>query len=843
MNKIINVTIIFLLFLLAGLAVNSIWMIYSGQNLPVESPVKSIDDTKLSELLILDSSSVSEETLKSNGQLLIGPGEKMNLPKKEPEGISTLEEVTSQQVQDVEVHREPAKIDSKPDDQFAIAEKSIELEKTQSTYLNKNKPLMKRDVEPVVAPLSNKEIELESKNSSIAQNNHERLTEIQLVNEIKKDEKKESQNEAILPILEELIIADSEERVVEKEIVQESTRNIVEIKQKSIEKATVTKGTARYTVDENSVHVGHIKFYEEIDAPRFSLIEDNSQVFSVDEFSGELSFREIVDYEAPNGFAGTNIYVAKVAVESESKRIIQPISVMIENTNDNMPTLDAPTKINVLSGVELVTKVSVSDKDGDVITTRISHDPSQLFRLDEKTGVLSFSETPDEAVPYLIEVEASDGLHKTKQKIKINIIDSESEAPVFVSDDHIQIKENKDFFHYVSAVNNLKNGLRYSISYDSSKFFYIDPVSGLLSFSGSTDFEDSFNLRRDNRFWLELEATNGLHSSKQILLVEFENLNDNRPSFSDVEKIVAMTSEEKIVALSASDLDNDQLQYAISSGDTLGLFEIEANSGVVKFSRTAAEKLDFKFDTEIKLGVTVTDGKHAVEKKIAIQLVHPLLIEDVEISDSDLRYCVVKEEKIYTYEIESLNCSGMDIKSLVGLDAFSMLKILNLSGNEIRDISQLRDLRNLEELNLNDNFVRNIEDLSQLTRLSVLELALNSIDDIVAIANLKRLKHLDLSENRKLLHIDQLANLSELFYLDISENIRIKSFAVLAQLKRLSFVGLAHSPIESLMVLQSHSELHTIRLQSQQVKALQPLKTLEQLKSIAVDNWEIVNAA
>ena len=86
---------------------------------------------------------------------------------------------------------------------------------------------------------------------------------------------------------------------------------------------------------------------------------------------------------------------------------------------------------------------------------------------------------------------------------------------------------------------------------------------------------------------LPLPRTGGL-STTAMVKVQISDVNDNRPTFYPREYKVSLSEHEvssgALVAVAATDADaaaNGRIRYSIVSGNTNGIFRIDASSGEV----------------------------------------------------------------------------------------------------------------------------------------------------------------------------------------------------------------------------------------------------------------------
>ncbi|XP_072972085.1 uncharacterized protein [Typha angustifolia] len=157
--------------------------------------------------------------------------------------------------------------------------------------------------------------------------------------------------------------------------------------------------------------------------------------------------------------------------------------------------------------------------------------------------------------------------------------------------------------------------------------------------------------------------------------------------------------------------------------------------------------------------------------------------------------------------IQSLNTfssvahiSGMGLKIIPTISAFSSLRAVNLSSNFIVHISPGSLPKSLHTLDLSRNKIANIEGLRELTRLRILNLSYNRISRIgQGLSNCTGIKELYLSGN-KISDVEGLHRLLKLTILDLSFNKIITAKALgqlVANYNSLLALNLLGNPIQS----------------------------------------------
>ncbi|MXP27193.1 hypothetical protein GRI39_14290, partial [Altererythrobacter indicus] len=155
----------------------------------------------------------------------------------------------------------------------------------------------------------------------------------------------------------------------------------------------------------------------------------DADLFTIDEVTGEVSFINPPDYEAPGDDDGDNVYNIIVAASDGLNTTQQALSVTVT------PVQDAPvieSTVIDLAENETTVQVEASDADGDVLSYAIAGGAdSALFTIDEETGELSFVTAPDFENPgdadtdniYDLIIEVSDGTDTVQKAISVNVTD------------------------------------------------------------------------------------------------------------------------------------------------------------------------------------------------------------------------------------------------------------------------------------------------------------------------------------------------------------------------------------------------------------------------------------
>ena len=170
----------------------------------------------------------------------------------------------------------------------------------------------------------------------------------------------------------------------------------------------------------------------------------DSDDFSIDENSGELSFNTPPNFESPADNDGDNDYEVKVVANDGEATGERDVIVRVTNVSEApAPTVAGLAAINdyAENNTSAVATYSASDPDGDTFTWGLGGDDSNDFSISDE-GALRFNSAPDFENPadndgdnvYKVTVQADDGFGTGELEVTITVTDV-NEAPVAVADE------------------------------------------------------------------------------------------------------------------------------------------------------------------------------------------------------------------------------------------------------------------------------------------------------------------------------------------------------------------------------------------------------------------------
>ena len=359
--------------------------------------------------------------------------------------------------------------------------------------------------------------------------------------------------------------------------------------------------------------------------------------------------------------------------------------INVGDVNDNFPIFDhaifnAVLSENATIGTSVVT-AHATDRDAGsnaklIYNISYTADASLYytwFKINPTTGEIYTAALLDrEKVPRVVlNVTVTDsGVPPLSANctVFINISDTNDNDPVFSRDMYFaSIAENTANGTGVTQVSakDIDSGLngvvRYSLETHQREVpFVIDPKTGLVTKSGQIDHE------LQSSYMLKVLATDGGgRVARSDLNVSVEDVNDNYPVISpttyDVTVYENLTAGDPLATILAKDNDSglfSRLTFAISSGNSDGLFFINPSSGII----TLLKQLDRETKDFHQLEVEATDGGGLKSKKSAIVRVTVLDVNDEPpvFQPSSYSFNIVENSPLHTV-LGTVSASSKDL--------------------------------------------------------------------------------------------------------------------------------------------------------------------------------------
>ena len=173
------------------------------------------------------------------------------------------------------------------------------------------------------------------------------------------------------------------------------------------------------------------------DTLSYSLSGTDASRFMIDAATGEVSFIEAPDFEAPGDADADNVYDIIVTASDGANTAERTVAIMVTDENE-APIFTSDAAVSVAENQTAAYAAVATDADGNDLSYNLSGTDAALFMIDGATGEVRFIEAPDFENPgdadgdnvYDIVVTASDGTSSTDQAVAITVTD-ETDSTAF----------------------------------------------------------------------------------------------------------------------------------------------------------------------------------------------------------------------------------------------------------------------------------------------------------------------------------------------------------------------------------------------------------------------------
>jgi len=353
------------------------------------------------------------------------------------------------------------------------------------------------------------------------------------------------------------------------------------------------------------------------DAFTYSLVGNDSALFSIDAVTGEISWIAPPDFETPLDIGrtpGDNFYfVTIVATDTTGEKGYQTLGVKVRDVAEG-PEITSPVAVAIDENTSEIYDAEADDATpGDGVTWSITGGAdAALFQIDSLTGEVTVAPPPPddddslgtlpegERLPFLdfenpldfdgdnvyeIEITASDAGGSDSQTVEITVNDV-NEAPglgglTFASG----LSENVQLEDVVYTANDPEGTeVTLSIGGEDADDFNLDADTGELTWAILPDFENPADADTDNEYNFTITGTDedGLTNTLNVTLII--NDQNDAPEFTSATSVdVAENDAGVIYTATGTDQDNDTLDFRISGGADQALFTIDPNTGELRF--------------------------------------------------------------------------------------------------------------------------------------------------------------------------------------------------------------------------------------------------------------------
>lgn len=472
----------------------------------------------------------------------------------------------------------------------------------------------------------------------------------------------------------------------------------------------------------------------------------DSSAFSIDMFTGALSFVSPRNFEIPSDSNNDNDFEVAITVTDGNFTDTQLVIVTLDDVNESpifqlgpLITITRPENTAPNDGF---LGNAFFDPEFDPLVLTLSGPDASLFTLNANNlyqlvpSALDF-ENPTDANNdgvYELIVTASDGSLTASGPVNYIVLDA-NEAPEITSPSTILASENFLTVFTLTASDPDAGAPNPTWSITGgvdANAFTIDQNTGELRFVSNPDFEAPLDLNADNVYEVEVAASDGSLSGTQTLSVEVTNSNDNLPTISYNTAFVIPENSTTIVNQtlnSGSDLDGDPLTYSISGADA-GLFTIDSATGEIftAFAPNFEAPNDANTDGVYEMTISVTDGFNTAST--FLQGVIQNVIE-APVFSSGTSGSIDENSTAIAYNASAASEDGYGITYAISGGTDASLFTINSSTGEVTPVSAL-DFENPTDANQNNVYEIEVQatgGTSLTTTTQAVSITVNDLND------------------------------------------------------------------------------------------------------------------
>ena len=311
---------------------------------------------------------------------------------------------------------------------------------------------------------------------------------------------------------------------------------------------------------------------------RWSLTGHDAGDFRIDE-SGQLTFRNVPDYERPADSGRDNMYEVTVRASDGRHYGYLEVTVTVEDVNEPPAVTGTDTFTYRENGTATLHTFRATDPERSATTWSLSGADDGDFTIGE-TGVLSFASPPDHEGPadsgrdnvYEVTVVArDDAFNSGTLDVTVTVTD-QNEGPEITGQQSLSFTENQAADRVLatySATDPEDPGgviTRWSVTGADAGDFRIDG-SGLLTFRKVPDYESPADSGRDNVYNLSVRASDGRYYGYLEVTVTVEAVNEP-PAVTGTETFsYRENGTAALYTFRATDPERSSITWSLSGAD------------------------------------------------------------------------------------------------------------------------------------------------------------------------------------------------------------------------------------------------------------------------------------
>lgn len=280
--------------------------------------------------------------------------------------------------------------------------------------------------------------------------------------------------------------------------------------------------TRTATVKENTTFVTKVDAVDvESDNLTFSIVGGADQgLFTINETTGDLSFKVAPDHENPSDADKNNEYNVMIQVaDTEGATATQTLTVIVEDVAEG-PVITSPTTADVTENTTVVHPIIATSPSNRPLTYSVAQEnDGALFTIDQDTKVLLFKSSPDfenldGKKVFLVTIQVDDGVFMTTQTITVTVTNA-NEPPSITSPSTVSMPDNDTQVLKVLASDKDANTILNYIIYGGVDMnaFTLDSSTGDLRFKVAPNHATPHDADGDNTYSVKVKVSDQYGSS------------------------------------------------------------------------------------------------------------------------------------------------------------------------------------------------------------------------------------------------------------------------------------------------------------------------------------------
>ena len=310
--------------------------------------------------------------------------------------------------------------------------------------------------------------------------------------------------------------------------------------------------------------------------------------------NGELTFRNVPDYEKPADSGRNNEYNFSIRASDGRVYGYLPVTVTVENVNEPPAVTGTDTFTYRENGTATIYTFKATDPERSAIAWSVSGADEDYFAISE-TGVLSFSSPPDYESPadsgrdnvYEVTVVARDDAFNSGTLDITVTVTGVDEGPEITGSVSLSFTENQATDRVLATYTGRDPEIpsmeitRWSLTGTDAGDFVIN-TNGELTFRNVPDYEKPADSGRNNEYNFSIRASDGRVYGYLPVTVTVENVNEP-PAVTGTDTFTYRENgTATIYTFKATDPERSAIAWSVSGADE-DYFAI-SETGVLSFS-------------------------------------------------------------------------------------------------------------------------------------------------------------------------------------------------------------------------------------------------------------------